>query len=159
MRVSNARKDFLHKTSTKIAKNHGVVVLEKLEARNMVRSAAGTMEAPGKNVRAKSGLNRAILDQGWGMFDRFLEYKLPEYGGRTAHVPAPNSSRECSACGRVDERNRNGARFLCVGCGHTEHADTNASKVVKRRWDTPLLPVGASGCRAVEAGTRQRAVA
>ena len=159
MRVSNARKDFLHKTSTHIAKNHGVVVLEKLEVRNMVRSAAGTMDEPGKNVRAKSGLNHAILDQGWGMFDRFLGYKLPERGGLTAHVPAPNSSRECSTCGLVDQRSRNGARFFCVGCGHAEHADTNASKVVKRRWDTPLLPVEVPGCRAVEAGTRQRAAA
>lgn len=153
MRVANARKDFLHKASTIIAQNHGVVVLEKLEVRNMVRSAAGTAEAPGKNVRAKSGLNRAILDQGWGMFDRFLGYKLPERGGRTAHVPAPNSSRECSACGLVDERNRRGAKFLCVGCDHAEHADTNASNVIKRRWDTPLLPVEASRMRAVEAGT------
>ncbi len=159
MRVSNARRDFLHKTSTHIAKNHGVIVLEKLVVRNMVRSAAGTMDEPGKNVRAKSGLNRAILDQGWGMFDRFLGYKLAERGGLTAHVPAPNSSRECSSCGLVDQRSRNGARFLCVGCGHAEHADTNAAKVVQRRWDTPLLPVEVPGCRAVEAGTRQRAAA
>jgi putative transposase len=115
------------------------------------------VEAPGKNVRAKSGLNRAILDQGWGMFDRFLGYKLPERGGRTEHVPAPNTSRECSACGLVDERSRDGARFLCIGCGHAEHADTNAAKVIKRRRGTALLPVEASRGRAVKAGTSRRA--
>nr|WP_302474177.1 transposase [Roseococcus sp. MDT2-1-1] len=157
--VSNARKDFLHKVSTAIAKNHGVVVLEKLEVRNMVRSAAGTVEEPGTNVRAKSGLNRAILDQGWGMFDRFLGYKLPERSGRTAHVPARNSSRECSACGLVDERNRQGSRFLCVRCGHVEHADLNAAKVIKRRWGTPLLPVEGGRKAPAEAGTSQRAAA
>jgi putative transposase len=158
MLVANARKDFLHKASTTIAQNHGVVVLEKLEVRNMVRSAAGTIAAPGKNVRAKSGLNRAILDQGWGMFDRFLCYKLPERGGRTAHVPAPNSSRECSVCGLVNEQNRKGSTFICVGCNHAEHADTNASKVIKRRWDTPLLPVeGHRSKRPIEAGTSRMA--
>ena len=157
LRMANAGKDFLHKRSTEIAKNHGVVVLEQLEVRNMVRSAAGTPEAPGRHVRAKAGLNRSILDQGWGMFDRFLGHKPPERGGRTAHVPARNSSRECSACGHVDETSRNGVRFRCVGCGHAEHADSNASKVIKRRWDTPLLQVEASRWRADEAGTRRRA--
>jgi putative transposase len=156
-RVANARKDFLHKQSTIIAKSHGVVVLEKLGIRNMVRLARGTFDQPGTHVRAKSGLNRAILDQGWGMFGRFLGYKLPERGGVVNEVPARNSSRECSSCGLVDERNRSGARFLCIGCGHVEHADTNAAKVIKRRRDTALLPVEASRRRAGEAGTSQRA--
>lgn len=152
-RVANARKDFLHKASTTIANNHGLVVLEKLEVRNMVRSAAGTAEAPGRNVRAKAGLNRSILDQGWGMFGRFLGYKLPERGGMLGEVVARNSSRECRICGLVDERNRKGTRFLCIGCGHAEHADTHASKVILKRWDTSLLPVEASHELACEAGT------
>ena len=106
------------------------------------------------------GCNRAILDQGWGMFGRFLGYKLPERGGIVVEVPARNSSRECSACGFVDERNRKGLRFICVGCGHAEHADTNASKVIKRRWDAPLKPVeGHRARRPVEAGTTGRAAA
>lgn len=153
MRVANARKDFLHKTSTAIANNHGLVVLERLEVRNMVRSAVGTVERPGRNVRAKAGLNRSILDQGWGVFGRFLGYKLPERGGAVGEVIARDSSRECRVCGLVDERNRKGDRFLCVGCGHPEHADTNASKVILKRWDTSLLPVEASRERAGEAGT------
>ena len=65
MRVANARKDFLHKITTTVAKNHGTVVLEALKVRNMVRSAKGTAAEPGKKVRQKAGLNRAILDQGW----------------------------------------------------------------------------------------------
>lgn len=157
MRVANARKDFLHKASTAIANNHGLVVLEKLEVRNMVRSASGTVEKPGRNVRAKAGLNRAILDQGWGMFGRFIGYKLPERGGVAGEVMARNSSRECRICGLVDEGNRKGDRFLCVGCGHAEHADTHASKVILGRWDTSLLPVEASRERAGEAGTIREA--
>ena len=74
------------------------------------------------------------------------------------YVPARNSSRECAACGVVDERNRVGARFLCVGCGHAKHADTNASEVVEKRGrGTALLPVEASRERAREAGTIRRA--
>ena len=59
--VANARKDFLHKLSTTIAKNHGMVVVEALRVRNMSASAKGTAEEPGRNVRQKAGLNRSIL--------------------------------------------------------------------------------------------------
>jgi putative transposase len=66
--IANARRDFLHKASTTISKNHAVVCIEDLQVRNMSKSAAGTIEKPGRNVGAKSGLNRAILDQGWSAF-------------------------------------------------------------------------------------------
>jgi putative transposase len=157
-RVANARKDFLHKASTSIAQSHGVVVLEKLKVRNMVRSAAGSMEAPGKRVRTKSGLNRAILDQGWGAFRVMLGWKLAERGGRLVEVPAENSSRICAACGVVDAASRSGQQFRCVACGHEAHADTNAAIEILRRWGTSSLPVEASRRRAVEAGTCRRAV-
>ena len=153
-RVANARKDFLHKHSTAIAKNHGVVVVEDLRVRNMVRSAAGTAEAPGRNVRAKAGLNRAILDQGWGMFRTMLSYKLAARGGRLIAVDPRNTSRTCRACGHVAAESRNGLRFVCVGCGHAAHADTNAAaNILERARGTRLLSVEASGHRAEEAGT------
>jgi putative transposase len=154
-RIARIRKDFVHKATTDIAKNHGLVVLEKLEVQNMVRSAKGTREQPGRNVRAKAGLNRSILDQGWGMARTFLGYKLPERGGLVAEVPPHNSSRECFACGLVDAANRNGSRFLCVGCGNQDHADLNAAKVIKKRaGGTGLLPVeGHRAKRPGEAGT------
>jgi putative transposase len=157
MRVSNARKDFLHKASTTVAKNHGVVVLEKLEVRNMTRSAKGTQDTPGKNVRAKSGLNRSILDQGWGMFRTFLSYKLAERGGRLVEVSPQNTSRTCSACGAVNGASRNGQRFCCVSCGHEAHADTNAAIEILRRWGSPSLPVEGGRKAPREAGTGRRA--
>jgi putative transposase len=61
-RIGNARRDYLHKCSTTISKSHAFVCIEDLQVRNMSRSASGTKDAPGKNVRAKSGLNKAILD-------------------------------------------------------------------------------------------------
>jgi putative transposase len=158
LRVANARKDFLHKASTTIAKNHGVVVLEKLAVRNMVRSAKGTAEAPGRMVRQKAGLNRAILDQGWGMFRTMLGWKLSARGGRLVEVPAAYTSQTCAACAVVDARSRlDQARFVCIGCGHEANADTNAASVILRRADSPVLPVEGSRRAPVEAGTSRRA--
>lgn len=122
--IGNARSDYLHKTSTAISKNHAVVFAEDLQVRNMSSSAAGTVEAPGANVRAKSGLNKAILDQGWFELRRQLDYKLDWAGGLLVTVPPHNTSRTCPRCGHVSADNRRTqARFLCVGCGFEENAD------------------------------------
>jgi len=69
-----------------IAKNHGTIVMEKLQTKNMTKSAKGTIDNPGKNVRAKSGLNRSILDQGWYMFQVFIEYKKLWTGGKVVYI-------------------------------------------------------------------------
>lgn len=156
-RIAAARKDFAHKASAAIAKNHGVVVLEKLEVQNMVRSAKGTVDAPGVHVRQKSGLNRSILDQGWGYFRTFLSYKLAERGGLLVEVDPRNTSRTCSACGVVDRASRNGQRFRCVACGHEAHADTNAAIEILRRWGSPSLPVEGGRKAPCEAGTSRKA--
>ena len=123
-RIGNARRDYLHKATTTISQNHAMVCIEDLQVRNMSRSAAGTTENPGKNVRAKSGLNKAILDQGWFEFRRQLDYKLAWAGGHLIVVPPQNTSRTCPACGHVSADNRQTqARFLCVECGFEENAD------------------------------------
>jgi putative transposase len=123
-RIANARRDFLHKTSTAISKNHAMVCIEDLKVRNMSKSAAGTADAPGKNVRAKSSLNKSILDQGWFEFRRQLEYKLAWNGGWLVAVPPQNTSRTCPCCGHVSADNRpTQARFECVECGFEDNAD------------------------------------
>lgn len=123
-RIGNARRDYLHKATTTISKNHAMVCIEDLQVRNMSRSAAGTVDAPGRNVRAKSGLNVAILDQGWFEFRRQLEYKLAWSGGWLVAVPPANTSRTCPACGCVSANNRQTqAKFVCVECGLVENAD------------------------------------
>ncbi|WP_143969930.1 RNA-guided endonuclease InsQ/TnpB family protein, partial [Tepidimonas fonticaldi] len=123
-RIGNVRRDYLHKATTTISQNHAMVCIEDLQVRNMSRSAAGTTENPGKNVRAKSGLNKAILDQGWFEFRRQLGYKLAWAGGHLIVVPPQNTSRTCPACGHVSADNRQTqARFLCVECGFAENAD------------------------------------
>jgi putative transposase len=129
LRAANARKDFLHKRSTEIAKSHGIVKIERLKVKNMTASAKGTVEEPGQNVAQKSGLNRTILDQGWGMFSGMLRYKLTERGGELQEVDPRFTSQRCSACGVIDKASRrNQSQFACISCGHSENADTNAAK-------------------------------
>lgn len=158
-RVADARKDFLHKQSTIIAKNHGMVVVEALKVRNMSASAKGTPDTPGRRVRQKAGLNRAILDQGWSLFRTMLGYKLADRGARLVEVPAAYTSQTCSACGLVDAASRQGqARFVCTGCGHRANADSNAALNILRRADSALKPVeGHRAKRPGEAGTSRRA--
>jgi putative transposase len=123
-RIGNARRDYLHKATTTISKNHAMVCIEDLQVRNMSRSAAGSNDAPGKNVRAKSGLNKAILDQGWFEFRRQLKYKLAWNGGWLIAVLPANTSRTCPACGFVSAENRQTqAKFVCIECGFEKNAD------------------------------------
>lgn len=133
-KAANARKDFLHKLSTSIAKSHGVVKIEKLRVRNMSASARGTVEDPGTNVRAKSGLNKSILDQGWSMFATMLKYKLSAAFGELVEVDPAYTSQTCSCCGTIDKASRKDqATFACGHCGHTENADINAAINISRR--------------------------
>ena len=133
-RIAHVRKDFLHKTTTTISKHHAIVCIEDLQVRNMSKSAAGSSDSPGRNVKAKSGLNKSILDQGWFEFRRQLEYKQAWLGGDVLAVPARNTSRTCPACGHVSADNRQTqAKFACVDCGYENHADmVGAINVLER---------------------------
>ncbi len=123
-RIGNTRRDYLHKATTTISQNHAMVCIEDLQVRNISKSAAGSAERPGRNVRAKSGLNKAILDQGWFEFRRQLDYKLAWNGGYLIAVPPQITSRTCPACGHVSKDNRQKQeRFACVECGFEENAD------------------------------------
>jgi putative transposase len=122
--IANARNDFLHKASTQISKNHAMVCIEDLQVRNMSKSASGTLEAPGRKVAQKKGLNKAILDQGWGEFRRQLEYKTRWNGGEFVAVPAAYTSQTCPCCGHISRENRQTQTlFACVSCGYENNAD------------------------------------
>lgn len=123
-KIANIRRDFLHKLSTKISDSQAVVYVEDLKVSNMSRSAKGTIENPGKNVKAKSGLNRSILDQGWSMFREMLAYKLAWRGGKLVAVSPAYTSQRCPKCGHVAKENRKSQSvFCCVECGHSANAD------------------------------------
>ena len=127
-RIAAVRADFLHQASHMISKTHAIVVVEDLTVRAMSASARGTVDRPGRRVRQKAGLNKAILDQGWAEFRRQLAYKCAWRGGALRVVPAANTSRRCptsdGGCGHVAAENRpTQAAFACVACGYTNHAD------------------------------------
>lgn len=116
-KIANIRRDFLHKVSTDVANSHSTVFVEDLNISSMTKR-------PCKNVKAKSGLNRSILDQGWGMFREMLTYKLAWRGGRLVAVPPAYTSQRCPNCGHVAKENRKSqSAFCCVECGHSANAD------------------------------------
>ena len=125
-RESDRRKDWAEKVSTDIARRFDVIRVEDLQIGNMTRSARGTRENPGRNVRPKAGLNRGILRSGWGLLVRRMKEKAP---GRVEKIKPQYTSQRCSACGQVDRDSRESqAVFRCTACGFAGHADVNAAK-------------------------------
>ncbi|MGM7760830.1 RNA-guided endonuclease InsQ/TnpB family protein [Yersinia enterocolitica] len=128
-RIANIRRDYLHKVTTTISKNHAMIVIEDLKVKNMLKSAAGTVSEPGRNVRAKSGLNRSILDQGWYEMRRQLEYKQLWRGGQVLAVSPAYTSQRCACCGYTAKENRlSQSKFRCQACGYTANADVNGAR-------------------------------
>ena len=125
-RETDRRKDWAEKSSTGIVRRFDVIRVEDLQITNMTRSAKGTLEKPGRNVRQKTGLNRVILRSGWGLLVRRLEEKAP---GRVEKINPAFTSQRCSACGQVDRDSRESqAVFRCTACGYACNADVNAAK-------------------------------
>jgi transposase len=124
-RERDRRKDWAEKTSTDLARRFDTIRVENLHVTSMTRSARGTAEAPGRNVRQKTGLNRGILASCWGLLVRRLQDKAP---GRVEKVKPHYTSQRCSACGHVDAESRESqARFVCTACGFAGNADVNAA--------------------------------
>ncbi|SVO45350.1 Gifsy-1 prophage GlpA [Klebsiella pneumoniae] len=127
--IANIRRDYLHKVTSEISKNHAMIVIEDLKVSNMSKSAKGTAERHGQNVRAKSGLNRSILDQGWYEMRRQLEYKQLWRGGQVLAIPPAYTSQRCACCGHTAKENRQTqSKFVCQVCGYTENADINGAR-------------------------------
>jgi transposase len=124
-RETDRRKDWADKTSTGIARRFDVIRVEDLKITTMTRSAKGTRENPGRNVRQKTGLNRGILASEWGLLVRRLQDKAP---GRVQKIKPTLTSQRCSACREVDRGSRESqAVFRCTACGFACNADVNAA--------------------------------
>lgn len=131
-KVKDVRKDHLHKVARSYVNAYDLIVVEDLKVRNMTRSASGTADEPGTNVAQKSGLNRSILDAGWGVLLELIRQKAEEAVVEVVEVNPRNTSRTCHACGHVAAENRAGEAFRCQRCGHSAHADTNAAQNILR---------------------------
>ncbi|GGJ29196.1 transposase [Streptomyces brasiliensis] len=155
-RAKRRHQDWQHQTTTEIAAKYSVIVVEDLAITNMVRSAKGTIEEPGKNVKQKAGLNRSISQEAWGRTVTMLAYKTARYGGTLVKVPAPGTSQRCSACGFTTPGSReNQATFVCKNpdCGWSANADWNAARNVLHLYRMSLALIPAAG-RAVVRRTR-----
>ena len=123
-KVTNRMKDARHKLTTNLAKNHRQVNIEDLSVKNMTASAKGTVETPGKRVRQKAGLNRAMLEISFGEIRRQLEYKCKRYGGVCVAVDPKNTSRRCPLCHHTAKGNRiSRDLFFCQACLFMAPAD------------------------------------
>ncbi len=126
--LARARLDQTHKLTTKLVNEHRVVVIEDLAVKNMTASAAGTVDEPGRNVRAKSALNRKILDKCFGAIRAQLTYKAQWYGATVETVPRfYPSSKTCSRCGNVKIDLGSEETYFCYVCGTTIDRDMNAA--------------------------------
>ena len=143
-KIANIRKNWVHQTTKEISGKCGTLAVENLKVKNMTASAKGTVENPGKNVKQKAGLNRAILDTAFGEVRRNLEYKC----GRLIEVNPAYTSQTCSHCGHAEKENRKTqARFQCVSCGFVSNADTNAATNIRRLGMAQLHEEERSGSR------------
>ena len=128
-----------HRITTALIRRYGVIAYEALRVSNMTRSAKGSVEQPGKNVRAKQSLNREILSQRWSVLRDMLEYKGGAQGRTLVAVDPAYTSQACSRCGWIDASARRGKRYACSACGLTIDADLNASRTILLRG---LLALG-----------------
>jgi transposase len=143
-RATDRRKDFVEKTSTRLARTFDVIGVEDLNVKAMTRSAKGTIEQPGRNVAQKAGLNRGILANAWGGLVQRLEHKAP---GRVITIRAAYTSQTCNACGHCAAGNRESqAVFCCLACGLKVNADVNAAmNIAVLAWTAAGRAVAARG--------------
>jgi putative transposase len=136
-KIQRQRRDNHFKLAKQLVNHYDRIAIEDLQIKNMTKSARGTVNNPGRNVSQKSGLNKSILDAGWGQFREILLTKADEAGREVAVVKAAYSSQECSSCGDIDKKNRpSQEKFKCLSCGFREHADVNAAKnlLIRAGW-------------------------
>jgi putative transposase len=127
-KVRDTRRDYLHKLSRRIVDVNDVIVLEDLKITNMTRRPKLLPDDAPNGGAAKAGLNKSILDAGWGVLQDMITYKAESAGVEVVLVNPRNTSRTCHLCRHCAAGNRNKEKFVCLKCGHTAHADTNAAQ-------------------------------
>ncbi|MGH9047576.1 MAG: RNA-guided endonuclease InsQ/TnpB family protein [Acidimicrobiales bacterium] len=149
-KAAHRSENWARHAAIEIVRRYGVIALEALELRNMTRSAKGTREKPGRNVKAKSGLNRSLQDAALGRLAYWTGVKAEEAGRRVYRVDPRNSSRTCIACGHAEAANRRRSIFCCRHCGHEAHADINAAQVSAARGEAADASWQHMGCPLLE---------
>jgi putative transposase len=123
-RTGNKRKNFTHHNSRKIANNYGTICLEGLNIPNMLAQKTITIKGEKKSA---TGTHRSINDVAWNEFVNQLKYKAEEAGSSVILVNPRNTTKVCSSCGRLVDKDLSQRIHSCI-CGHREDRDFNASK-------------------------------
>jgi putative transposase len=148
-RYARRRKDAVHKATTMIAKNHGVIVIEDLKVEAMTKTGRGTVEAPGTLAQKRANENRSLLDVSPRMTRTMLDYKASWYGSRIIVVDPAETSQCCNACGTVDAASRiSRSRFVCTSCGSIFDADVNAAKNILKLGISPTGGLPGMACES-----------
>ncbi|WMY10947.1 RNA-guided endonuclease InsQ/TnpB family protein [Paraburkholderia phenoliruptrix] len=144
-RIGNLRREFLHKTTSRMVASCAVIATEELHTQNMSRSAKGTQDKPGRMVKQKAGLNREILSAGLSMAHNMLAYKAVEAGTRlhVSNTRQLKPSQRCAACWELVPKTLAQRIHVCTHCGHTAQRDRNAASVVLIDAHTPGTGVAA----------------
>jgi putative transposase len=166
-RVTDRRRDWVEKISTRLVTDHDVIVVEKLNIPGMVRKPAAKPDPahPGaflaNGARSKAGLNRAILGSCWGLLAQRAEQKAAASGAAVIYVDPRFTSQQCHVCGHTAAGNRDSqAVFRCQQCGHSDHADVNAARnILARGLATLAVPAPAPGHGAHARVSRQHPLA
>lgn len=136
-KIANIRLSFAHRVSFRVVEMSGSIIsVEDLKLKAMTKKAKPKRQARGylkNSARAKSGLNRSLLNVGLGRIYTFIDYKANERGKALVKVPAAYSSRTCHACGSRKTLRPSQAIFQCLDCNITLNADENAAKVIAQR--------------------------
>lgn len=135
-KIRDQRRDYLHKAALNLVRAYEVIVAEDINVHRMTRRAASRPDGAGgylhNGASSKTGLNRSILDAGWGIFLNMISTKAESAGRQFIQVNPAYTSRTCSKCGHRDVANRNGKVFHCLSCGHRDDADINAAVNILR---------------------------
>lgn len=125
-KVARQREDWVHQTTSNIVSSHSLVAGEQLNVRGMTRKGK-------KRKRQKAGLNRSILEVGFGMIGDLLAYKQAEAGGFYVESPTKilKPTQRCTKCWELTPKTLADRVHICSNpdCQHTEDRDTNAAQV------------------------------
>ena len=137
--AANVRNDFAHKTSRELVDSDApVFVFEDLKLKNMTKKPKPKKDENGRYItngaKAKTGLNKGLLESALGEVKQFTGYKARRRGKLTIVIPPYGTSQECSQCGHTHPDNRRSqSLFVCARCGFKANADLNAALVAKKR--------------------------